>query len=38
MNADQAKMFRYARRRGIEKTIRDYLSGNTNIKEDEDNG
>lgn len=30
-NINQAKMSRYARRRGIEKTIRDYLSENTNI-------
>ena len=37
-NINQAKMSRYARRRGIEKTIWDYLIENTYIKEDEVNG
>ena len=30
-NINQAKMFRYSRRRGIEKTIRDYIRKETNI-------
>ena len=30
-NINQAKMFRYARRRGIEKTIMDFIHTNTDI-------
>ncbi len=30
-NINQAKLFRYARRRGIEQTIRDYIRDNTTI-------
>lgn len=30
-NINQAKLFRYARRRGLERTIRDFIRENTNI-------